>query len=160
MSQLTGLPELKDTQVSTVSTAAVYQPGTLFVHRNGSNWGLVQYVQLDNNGVDKGQVLVTNYATLVSYSVAKASTDDMYSRPIRGIACATIASQYYGFMHIGGYAEFADLSQTVASGDFLSLSGSTAGKLTGLAGSPHVVAVARTAIATGFGSISMIGIWG
>ena len=160
MTELTGFPELIGTQALTVSTAAVYQPGSIFVHRNGNNRGLLQYVQLDNNGCSQGESLVTNFATLVSWSVAKASTDDMYSRPFRGIACATIASQYFGFMHIGGYAEKADISMTVASGDFLSLSGSTAGKLTGLQASPHAVAVARTAIATGVGSISLIGIWG
>ena len=160
MSQLTGLPELRDTQVSTVSSAAVYQPGTLFVHRNGNNWGLVQYIQTDNNGCSRGEILVTNFATLVSYSVAKASTDDMYSRPLRGIACATIASKYFGFMHVGGYVEKARVSNTVASGDFLSLSGSTAGELTGLGASPHVIGIARTAISATEGSISMVGIWG
>lgn len=160
MSYLTGLQELRDTQALTVSVQATYQPGTIFVHRNGNNLGLVQYIQLDNNGCSQGESLVTNYATLVSYSMAKASTDDQHSRSLRGIACATIASQYFGFMHIGGYAEKADISMTVASGDFLSLSGSTAGKLTGLQASPHAAAIARTAIATGVGSVTMIGVWG
>ena len=160
MTELMGLPELRDAQAQTVSTAAVYQPGAIFVHRNGSNWGLIQYVQLDNNGCSQGDSLVTNYATIVSYSVAKASTDDQSSRPFRGVACATVASQRFGFMYIGGYVEKADCSYTVASGDFLYISGSTAGKLTPLPAGPHPIAVARGAFATGVGSVSLIGVWG
>lgn len=160
MSDIGGFPVLRDTQVSTTSAAAVYQPGDVFVHYNGAEWALVKYVQLDNDGCSQGEVLVTNYATLKSYSVEKSPTDDVYSRTFRGIAAATIASQYFGFMYIAGYVEKADISMTVASGDFLSISGSTAGKLTGLQASPHVFAVARTAIATGVGSVSLIGMWG
>ena len=155
-----GFPTLRDTQVTSTAAAPVFQPGAIFVHYNGAEWALVKYVQLGNDGCSQGEALVTNFAILKSYSMEKASTDDLYSRPFRGLAAATIASQSFGFMYFSGYCEKADLSMTVGSGDFLSLSGSTAGKLTGLQASPHVVAVARTALATGVGSVSLIGTWG
>lgn len=160
--QLTGFPTLYGAQASTTSTAAVFQPGDVFVHKNGAEWALVKYIQLDNNGCSQGEALVTNYATLKSYSVkiADSASADIYGGSFRGIAMATIASQSFGFMAIAGYVEKADISRTTASQDFLYLSGSTDGKLTNISASPHVIAVARTAIATGVGSISILGTWG
>lgn len=155
-----GYPTLRGSQASANESAPVFTPGAIFVHYNGTEWALVKYIQMDNSGCSQGEVLITNLATLTSYSMSKSSTDDMYSRPFRGLARATISSQYFGFMVMAGYCERADISMTVASGDFLALSGSTAGKLTGLQASPHAIAVARTAIATGVGSVSLIGTWG
>lgn len=153
-------------------TGARGEPGQIFVHKDTSgNFSLVEIVQLDNNGCSQGEVLVTNFATLKSYSVAKAATADE-GAPMRGIAAATIASQKVGYMYIGGYVEKADLSHTAASGEYLMISGSTAGKLTpnkasvfnagtqGNASQFQVVAVARTAIGTGVGSVSILGVWG
>lgn len=153
------------------------EPGamSLFKDSNG-NTALVEIVQLDNNGCSKGEVLVTNFATLKSYSVAKATAGDAFAPHFRGLAAATIASQRMGYMIIGGYVETADLSHTAASGELLTISGSTAGKLTphnassfwgatlGLSSTlgtaPFVFAIARTAIATGTGSVSILGVWG
>lgn len=146
--------------------------GTVRLHRDSAgNESIVKVVQLDNNGCSQGEALVTNFATLKNYSVSKASTVDQ-GAPIRGIACATIASQRAGWAYIGGYAEKADLSHTAASGEYLCISGSTAGKLTpdrascfnlgtqGNVSAVMVVAIARTAIGTGVGSVSILGVWG
>lgn len=148
------------------------EPGTIFARRaNTDQWTLVQYVQLDNNGVDAGESCVRNFATVKQYSVKKAATGDG-GAPFVGIALATIASQYYGYVAIGGHVGSADLSQTAASGEYLRLSGSVAGELTPNAASVFnagtqgnasmflVVAQARAAIATGTGSVSIVGIWG
>lgn len=166
-----GLPVLSNTQVEQDDTSPVFEPGIIVVVRNGDQWSLAEYVRLDNNGCSQGDVVINNYATLKQYSVAPAGTADA-GGPIRGIAAATIASQAYGWMYIHGYVEKADLSHTAASGEYLMISGSTAAKLTpnrasvfnaGTQGSSSafmVVAVARTAIATGVGSISLMGMWG
>lgn len=165
------LPLLSNTQIEQDDAAAVFEPGTIVAVRNSGNWSLATYVQLDNNGCSQGEALINNYATLKQYSVALAGTADA-GAPIRGVAAATIASQAFGWMYIQGYVEKADLSHTAASGEYLMISGSTAGKLTpnrasvftaGTQGSSSafvVVAVARTAIATGVGSISLCGMWG
>lgn len=161
MKDFGGFPVLRGAQVEANNSAQVFEPGTIFAVRNSTTgfWSLAKYVQV-TGGCSQGEVLVTNFATLSNDSVEKASTDDMYSRPFRGIAAATVTDEYFGFMYIGGYVEKADVSMTTASADFLSISGSTAGKLTPLQASPHVFAVARTAIATGVGSVSLIGLWG
>ena len=128
-----GFPILYDTQVTGQDdVAAAYQPGALFIHRSGTgntNMSLVQYVQLDNNGCSQGDALVQNYATLKNYSVKVSATTDQLTPVLRGIAAATIASQYFGFMIMSGYVEKANLSKTCASGDLLVISGSTAGYL-------------------------------
>lgn len=169
---VTAFPVVSGAQVTANDSTAKMEPGTVMAVRTQTDqWSVVEYVQLDNNGVSQGEVLINNFATLKQYSVAKAATGDV-GAPIRGIAAATIASQYFGFMYIGGYVEKADLSQTAASGEYLQVGGSVAGKLTsdkasafnsGTQGNVSafvVVAQARTAIATGIGSISLMGMWG
>ena len=155
-----GFPVLANSQVEQDDAAAVYEPGMIIVVKNVSNWGLAEYIQLDNNGCSQGETLVTNFATLAQYSVAKASTDDAWSRAFRGFAAATIASQAFGWMYIGGYVEKVSVTNTVASGDFLQISGSTAGGVTGLQASPHVIGISRTANAGTIGSVTIIGVWG
>ena len=170
-----GFPVLKNTQIEQADAEAIYEPGIIIAVKNGDNWSLASYCRLDNNGCSQGEALVTNYATLAQYGVAKAATDDGKLPNLRGIAAATIASQKYGWMYIAGYVEKADLSHTAASGEMLTISGSTAGKLSPDGASsvlnatlpcitaatlPWPVAVARTAIATGVGSISILGMWG
>ena len=122
-------PVVSGAQITANDTTSKMEPGTIMAVRTQTDqWSLVEYVQLDNNGVSQGEALVTNFATLKQYSVAKAATTDA-GVPMRGIAAATIASQRFGFMYIGGYVEKADISQTVASGEYLMIGGSTAGKL-------------------------------
>lgn len=166
-----GLPLLSNKQVEQADTGATFEPGMIVAVRNGTNWGLAEYIQLDNSGCSQGEALVTNHATLAQFSVRQAATADD-GTPLRGIACATIASQKFGWMYIQGYVEKADLSKTSASGEYLKLSASTAGKLTpirasvfnaGTQGSSSmfvVVAVSRGTISTGVGSISLLGMWG
>ena len=154
------------------TTNARGELGQIFFYKNGDQYALVEMIQLDNNGVSQGEVLVNNYATMKAYSVKKAATTDE-GAPMRGIAAATIASQKAGYMYIGGWCEKADLSHTAASGEYLMISGSTAGKLT-----PHrasafnigttvtdasdfmVLAVSRNALATGVGSVQIMSMWG
>lgn len=146
--------------------------GDIFFSKNSAGeMSIVEIVQLDNAGCSQGEVLVQNFATLKGFSVSKASTTDKGGL-IKGIAAATIASQKAGYMIIGGYCEKADMSFTAASGEYLKISGSTAGKLTahtasvfnsgtqGNATAFVVVAIARAAAATGVGSVQILGMWG
>jgi hypothetical protein len=174
-----GAMTLLDGQITTTSTSAIFPPGQIFYWRGGTgraNTALVRWVKLDNNGCSQGEVLVNDDGQTDSSGVKKASTTDAFSPNFRGLSAATIASNSFGFMIIGGYCEKADLSFTAASGELLTISGSTAGKLTskkassfwgatlGLSSTvgtaPFVFAIARTAIATGIGSVQLIGIWG
>ena len=154
------------------------EPGTTVVAKDPltGEFSILKVIQMDNAGVSQGEVLVTNFATLKSHSMSKASTTDGFSPArFRGIAAATIASQKCGYMYIAGYVEKADLSLTAASGDLLSISASVAGKLTpkntsfwsGTAGvsstlgtAPFQFAISRAALATGVGSIQIVGVWG
>lgn len=149
------------------------EPGTTVVVKDPATgeFALAKIIQLDNNGCSQGEVLVTNYATLKGHSVTKSSTTDG-GAPMRGIAAATIASQKCGYMFIGGYVEKADLSQTCASGEYIAVGASVAGKLSNDKASAFnlativnvsaqmVVAVARAAFSTGIGSIQILGVWG
>lgn len=170
-----GPGQITDTWDPTTNARGELGTILLFKDSNG-NTALVEIVQLDNAGCSQGEALITNYATLKSFSVAKASTTDGFAPgKFRGLAAATIASQKAGYMIIGGYCEKADLSLTAASADGLCLSGSVAGKLTpqktafwgatvGLSSTagtaPFFVAVAKSAFATGIGSVQIIGVWG
>ena len=169
-----GFRVLKGDQITTTSDGGPFQPGEEVIHKGGSNFAQrakCQWVRLNNNGCSQGEVLVADLGTTVGYGVAKAATTDE-GAPMRGIAAATIASNDYGFMIYAGWCEKADLSHTAASGEYLCISGSTAGKLTpnkasvfnlgtqGNASQLGVVAVARTAIATGVGSVQILSYWG
>lgn len=166
-----GFPVLTNAQAEQADTAAIYEPGMIVAVKNGNNWSLAMYGQADATGFSQGEVAVFNPATLNQYSMAAAAATDA-GGPIKGIAAATIAAAKFGWFYIQGYVEKADLSHTAASGEYLMISGSTAAKLTpnkasvfnaGTQGSSTmflVVAVARTAIATGVGSVSIVGCWG
>lgn len=149
------------------------EPGTTVVVKDPTTgeFSLAKIVQLDNNGCTVGDCLVQNYATLKGFSVSKASTTDRGGFPY-GIAAATIASQKCGYAYIAGYVEKANVSQTTASGEYLMVSGSTAGNLSNDAASAFnsgtqgntsmflIVGRARAAVATGVMSISICGVWG
>jgi hypothetical protein len=173
-----GAMTLLDGQITTTNTSAIFPPGQIFYWRGGTdrkNTALVKWVQLDNNGCSQGEALISDLAVFNGFGVAKAGTGDGRLPEFRGIAAATIASNAFGFMIIGGYCEKADLSLTCATGEMLSMSGSTAGKLSPNKASsnlnatlgtsvfvtiPFVVAIAKTSFATGVGSVQIIGIWG
>lgn len=172
---ITAFPVVSGASVNVGSngdSTSKHEPGTILAMRSATDqWSLVEYVQLDNNGCAQGDALVKNFATLKSYSVMKGATSDG-GAPIRGIALATIASQRFGFAAIGGYVEKITVSHTTASGEYLRLSGSTAGQLTpdmasvfnaGTQGSSSmflVVAVSHGIIATSaMGSGTLIGVW-
>ena len=173
-----GFEVIYDAQSTTTSTGGPWQPGQVVVHRSGTSRtqrALAKWVLMDNNGCSRGEVLVTNFASTVESSVKKAATTDDRC-PIRGIAAATIASNKYGFAIISGYCEQADTSLTAASGEYLTVSASVAGKVTPLLASVFnagyvnitgsvastlmVVAIARGAFATGVGSVQIVGTWG
>ena len=169
---------LLDDQITTTNTSSVFAPGQIFYWRGGSNRGntaLVKWVQLDNNGCSQGEALISDLATVTAYGVAKSTTTVGFNRLFRGVSAATIASNSFGFMIISGYVEKMDFSQTVASGEMVTMSGSVAGKLTAHFSSSimnatigtvsqstitEAVAVARVAVATGVGSAHLIGCWG
>jgi hypothetical protein len=169
-----GLPLLDVSQVSASGgdAGAAFEPGTIVAVRNGANWSLATYVQVGNTVISQGEVAVPNFATLAQFRVGQSATAADHGAPMKGIACGTIGSLKFGWIYIWGYVEKADLSHTAASGEYLLVSGSIAGKLSpdkasvfnaGTFGSSSafmVVAVARTAIATGIGSVSIVGMWG
>ncbi len=174
-----GFEVIYDTQSTTTSSGGPWQPGQIVVHRSGTGRAqraLARWVLMDNAGCSQGEALITDYATTVSHGVAKASTTDGALPNFRGIAAATITSNKFGFMFFSGYVENADCSETCASGELLTISGSVAGKLTpnrsssfwgatlgvssALGSAPFVFAVARGAFATGVGSIQILGTWG
>lgn len=169
---MTAFPVVSGAQVvAGGDSSAKHEPGTILAYRSVTDqWALAQYLQMANTGLSQGEVGVVNFATLKQYSVKPAATTDG-GAPMAGIALATIASQKFGFLAIQGYVEKADLSHTAASGEYLCLSGSTAAKLTPdrasvvNAGTLNtsalvILAIARTAIATGVGSVTICGTWG
>lgn len=168
-----------DGQSLTTSTGGPFKPGQIVIHRSGTDRkqrSLLKWVLLDNAGCSRGEVLVTDFSATQESTVAKASTTDSYLPHFRGVAAASIASNTYGFAIISGYAEQVDCSETCASGEQLSISGSTAGKMTpnrassfwtatvgvssALGSAPFVFAIARGAFATGVGSAQILGTWG
>lgn len=172
---LTTFPVVAGAQfaVSMGDSSAKHEPGTILAVRTQTDqWSLVQYVQNGNTVLNQGEVAMINYATLKQYNITPAAAADQGAPLMGGIAAATIGSLRFGYIYIKGYVEKADLSHTAASGEYLQISGSTAAKLTpngasvfnaGTFGSSSaftVVAVARTAIATGIGSITLVGCWG
>lgn len=178
MSDIGAFPEIYDSQAQTTSAGASYQPGAVFVHRSGTGraqFALLKYVKLDNNGCSQGEALVMDDGQTVEYGVKTCTTGHGRLPQFRGIAMATIASNAFGFMCINGYCEKVDVSQTVASGEMLCMSGSTAAKLTPRQASSILnatlgtstfatgvfpCAIARGAFATGVGSAQIIGLWG
>lgn len=156
-------------------STAKMEPGTIMAYRSATDqWSLVEYVQAGNNVINRYRACVTNHATLKQYSVELAAAADRGGANFRGIALATIASQKYGFVVIGGYVENAAISEGVASAEYLTMSGSTAGELTpdrasvfnagthGNASAFVVIGLAKSAVATTSAttaSIQLIGVW-
>jgi hypothetical protein len=153
-------------------TGARGEPGTIAVYKDVTTgeFSLVEIVQLDNNGCSKGEALVQNFATLKGYSAKTSATTDE-GGVLKGIAAATIASQKCGYAYIWGYVENAYVSQTTASGEYLTIGGSTAAQLSNdiasvfNAGTVNVsgyliVGRARAAVTTGLMSIQLSGVWG
>lgn len=172
---VTAFPIVSGAQiVADGDSTAKHEPGTIMAYRSATDqWSLVQYVQVGNNAVNRYLAVNTNYATLKQYSVKLPATGDG-GGPINGIALATIASQRYGFVAIAGYVENALVSSSaVASGEFLRLSGSTAGQLSAISASVFnvgtqgnasmflVVGVAKAAMASSnvSGSIQLVNVW-
>lgn len=171
---VTAFPVVSGAQVVGGGDAsAKHEPGTIMAYRSATDqWSLVEYVQAGNNVINRYLGCVTNLATLKQYSVELAATGDRGGANFRGIALATIASQRFGFVAIGGYVENALVSQTTASGEYLCMGGSTAGQLTpnrasvfnaGTQGNVSafvVLAMAKGIYASGAaGSIQLIGVW-
>jgi len=174
-----GFEVIYDTQSTTTSSGGPWQPGQAVVHRSGTGRAqraIARWLLIDNAGISQGEAAITDFATNVSYGVAKASTTDGNAPHFRGIAAATVASNKFGFFFITGYVENADCSETVASGELLTISGSVAGKLavnkassfwgatlgvsSTVGTAPFIFAVARGAFATGVGSVQILGTWG
>ncbi len=172
-----GYPIILGDQGTQTSSAPLYQPGAVFMWRKGTGnayAGVIQYVQLDNNGCSYGQTLQPNDATITGYSVKVVDKSSGKGPNFVGIAAATIASQYFGFMVIGGYCEYAYSASAAASGNVLCLAATATGQLSvgsadyytaTTAGSDATscigIAVARGAItAAALGSVTLCGHWG
>ncbi len=149
------------------------EPGAIYAYRwSDGQWCLVQYVQNGNvAALNAGYVAIPNDATLKQYSVMKAGTSQK-ACPIAGIALATIASQYFGWMVIQGFHASAVVA-TTAAGEYLCVGGSVSAQLSNNISSSWfhgtdvnasgcaVVAVAKEAVtATTTASIQLIGMWG
>ena len=176
-----GYPVILGDQGTQVNQYPAHQPGAVFMWRKGTGnkyAGIIQYVQLDNNGCSYGQALRLNHATLSAYSVTVIDTPtvDGKSPHFVGIAAATIASQYFGFMVVGGYCEYAYSASAAASGNVLGVAATATGMLsapdvatawsatevsTGCLSGIYGSAVARGAITAGaLGSVTLCGHWG
>lgn len=173
-----GYEVIYDTQLQATSSGGPFRAGQVVVHRSGTDrlqWALAKWVKFPH-GISRGEVAVTDFSQTVESSVTKASTTDSYSPgTFRGVAGGSVASGYYGFSVISGYCEQVYSSETAASGEGMTISGSTAGQLTPNRGSsfwtatvgvssqlgtaPFLYAVARGAFATGLGSIQILGTW-
>ena len=169
-----GFEVILDGQITSTSTGGPWQPGQVVLHRSGpgrAQSALAKWVKVAS-ACSQGEALVTDFGLTTESSLAKAATTDM-GAPIRGIAAASCASGSFIFAVIQGYCENADSSQTCASGEYMMISGSTAGKLTNDQASTYntiqatvsaslktIVAVARAAFATGLGSVNIVGMWG
>ena len=173
---ITAFPIVSGAQVvAGGDSTAKQEPGTIMAYRSATDqWALVEYVQAGNSVIERYICAVSNHATLKSYSVRVPVVGDSGS-PIRGIAIATIASQKFGFIAIGGYVENALVSSSAAaSGEYLRLSGSTAGNLTAINASVFnngtqgnasafvVVAVCKGLLTSSAvaGSVQLLGVWG
>jgi hypothetical protein len=169
-----GFEVIYDSQITTTTTGGPWQPGQIVLHRSGTGRAqsaLAKWVKVPS-ACSQGEALVADLSATSESTVAKAATTDS-GAPIKGIAAASCASGSFIFAVIQGYCENADSSQTCASGEYLMVSASTAGKLSNdiastfntiqgtVAGSlKMVVAVARGAFATGVGSVNIVGMWG
>ena len=151
------------------------EPGTIHVLKNDSGeFSLVRIIQMGNTSCTAGQVLMQNHATLKGYSRRVAATTDEGAPITGGISAAAIGSHKCGYEYIGGYVPTVDISETPASGEYLMISGSTAGQLTVNRASCFnqgssttdasafvVVGVSRGAGTAGCdGSIQLTGVWG
>lgn len=154
-------------------TGARGELGTIQVYKNDSGeFSLVRVIQMGNTSCTAGQVLMQNHATLKGYSRRVSATTDEGALP-SGIAVTAIGSQKCGYEYCGGYA-IADISETPASGEYLMVSGSTAGQLTVNKASTYntlqgsatgslfsVIGVSRSAGTSACdASLQMLGVWG
>lgn len=152
---------------------ATGEPGTIQVYKNSNGeFSIVRVIQMGNTSCTAGQVLMLNHATLKGYSRRVSATTDEGALPC-GIAVTAIGSQKCGYEYCGGYA-IADMSEAPASGEYLIVSGSTAGQLTpnrascfNLGSSTTdasafmVIGVSRSAgTAACDASIQILGLWG
>lgn len=173
-----GYEVIYDTQLQATTTGGPFRPGQVVVHRSGTDraqWALAKWVK-SPSGWSRGEALVTDFSATVESSLARCSTTDSYSPgTFRGVAGGTVASGAYGFSVISGYCEQAYCTETVASGEGLTISGSTTAQLTpnrassfwtatvgvssALGTAPFVYAVGRGAFTTGLGSIQILGTW-
>jgi hypothetical protein len=160
--------------ISMGDSSAKHEPGTVMAFRNSTNsgWSIVQYVLNGNTVIDQACVAVPNLATLSAAGVTLAATTDGGAPPA-GVAAATIGSLRFGWIYIHGYVEKAEVSHTAAAGEYLITSASTAGKMSPnfasvfnqatlgtTASGFQVWGVSRAALATGIGSINILGWWG
>lgn len=151
---------------------ATGEPGTIQVYKNSNGeFSIVRVIQMGNTSCTAGQVLMQNHATLKGYSRRVSATTDEGALP-SGISVVAIASHKCGYEYCGGYA-IADISETPASGEYLCVSGSTAGQLTvnrastfhqGTQGNASMfipVAVSRSVGTSACdASIQILGLWG
>lgn len=147
---------------------ATGEPGTIQVYKNSSGEiSIVRVIQMGNTSCTAGQVLMQNHATLKGYSRRVSATTDMGTIP-SGISVTAIASHKCGYEYCGGYA-IADISEAPASGEYLMISGSTAGQLTANLASVFaggatlwwIGAISRSAgTAACDASIQILGLWG
>lgn len=162
MSQdVSAFPTLYDSQITVNDSGAAQQPGQVFFWKGGTGrvktaW--VKYIKLDSSGCSRGEALVEDPSALTGYTLYKA-TAAMSNHPVKGIAAATISGGNYGFIITDGYAEQVDSSITLASGDYIYTSGSTAGKVTNIGGGGYALGFANGAFATGVGSATIFR-WG
>lgn len=116
-------------------------PGAIgFFKTSGDLWSLVKYYQA-NASVLKGAGLVRPVAASQGYVLQTASTTDVNSFAVRGIAAANVSNTgYFSFAYIGGYCPDI-IFGSAASGVSHGLSGSNAGAFTQYSSAGSTVAL-------------------
>ena len=150
-----------------------FEPGAIGAFKNPTTgqWALVRAIRNGAGLVNQGDVMVGDQASLADYSVIQSATTDGHQPYFRGIACSSMATNAYGWMYIAGYVEKVNISQSVVTGEMLSMSASVAGNLTNDRASsawnatlgtsinatvPWPIAIANGSSATGVSSVQLL----
>lgn len=127
-----GFPVIAGAQVTKTDTTPFHEPGTIMMVRNGTSvtaqqFGLVKYVRFDA-ATNKGDAMAWIDSADTERVEIASTTNGRTMSGFRGVAAATVAASSYGWMYIHGYVPAIRVSTLVASGDYLTLSGSTGGR--------------------------------
>lgn len=126
-------PVIAGAQLTKTDTSPFHEPGTIMMVRQGTSvtaqqYALVKYVRFEL-ALNKGDAVGWMDSTDTERVELCSTTQGITNQGFRGIAAATTtASGMYGWIFIHGYVPYIRVSSAVATGNYLCLSGSTAGR--------------------------------